>query len=113
MGPSLARILGYAREVRASPEVEGVEGMAFHGWRAEALEFFDGLEADNSKAYWQRNKDVYDEQVRGPLEALPSSWSPSGARAGSFGPIATSGSAPTSPPTRPASRPWSARDTCS
>jgi uncharacterized protein (TIGR02453 family) len=44
--------------------------MAFHGWRAEALEFFDGLEADNSKAYWQRNKDVYDELVRGPMEAL-------------------------------------------
>jgi uncharacterized protein (TIGR02453 family) len=44
--------------------------MAFHGWRAEALEFFDGLEADNSKAYWQRNKDVYDELVRAPMEAL-------------------------------------------
>ena len=44
--------------------------MGFHGWQAEALEFFDGLEADNSKAYWQRNKDVYDELVRGPMEAL-------------------------------------------
>ena len=28
--------------------------MAFHGWKVEALEFFEGLEADNSKAYWQR-----------------------------------------------------------
>ena len=26
--------------------------MAFRGWPAEALEFFEGLEADNSKAYW-------------------------------------------------------------
>ena len=44
--------------------------MAFHGWKAEALEFFDGLEADNSKAYWQRNKDVYETLVRAPMEEL-------------------------------------------
>jgi uncharacterized protein (TIGR02453 family) len=44
--------------------------MAFHGWKAEALEFFDGLEADNSKAYWERNRSVYDELVRAPMEAL-------------------------------------------
>jgi uncharacterized protein (TIGR02453 family) len=44
--------------------------VAFHGWRAEALEFFEGLEADNSKAYWQRNKDVYQEVVRAPMEEL-------------------------------------------
>jgi uncharacterized protein (TIGR02453 family) len=44
--------------------------MAFRGWPAEALEFFDGLEADNSKAYWQRNKDVYETSVRAPMEAL-------------------------------------------
>ena len=34
--------------------------MAFRGWRAEAIEFFEGLEADNSKAYWQAHKDVYE-----------------------------------------------------
>jgi uncharacterized protein (TIGR02453 family) len=44
--------------------------MSFQGWRAEALEFFDGLEADNSKAYWQRNKNVYEELVRAPMEEL-------------------------------------------
>ena len=44
--------------------------MVFHGWQAEALEFFDGLEADNSKAYWQRNKDVYETLVRAPMEEL-------------------------------------------
>ncbi len=44
--------------------------MAFHGWRAEALEFFEGLEADNSKAYWQRNRDVYEQLVRRPMEEL-------------------------------------------
>jgi uncharacterized protein (TIGR02453 family) len=44
--------------------------MAFHGWPAEALEFFDGLEEDNSKAFWQRNKEVYETLVRAPMEQL-------------------------------------------
>lgn len=44
--------------------------MAFRGWKAEALEFFDGLEADNSKDYWQRHKAEYEELVRAPMEAL-------------------------------------------
>ena len=44
--------------------------MAFHGWKVEALEFFEGLEADNSKAYWQRHKDVYDTIVRAPMEEM-------------------------------------------
>lgn len=44
--------------------------MTFRGWSAEALEFFEGLEADNSKVYWQRNKDVYDTMVRAPMEEL-------------------------------------------
>ena len=44
--------------------------VAFHGWKVEALEFFEGLEVDNSKAYWERNKDVYDNVVRAPMEEL-------------------------------------------
>ncbi|HJR97627.1 MAG TPA: DUF2461 domain-containing protein [Actinomycetota bacterium] len=44
--------------------------MAFRGWKAEALEFFDGLAADNSKAFWQRNKPVYEQLVRAPMEEL-------------------------------------------
>ena len=44
--------------------------MAFQGWPVEALEFFEGLEADNSKTYWQRNKGVYDSTVRAPMEEL-------------------------------------------
>jgi len=44
--------------------------MAFRGWPAEALEFFEGLEADNSKVYWQANKRVYEDQIRAPMEAL-------------------------------------------
>jgi uncharacterized protein (TIGR02453 family) len=44
--------------------------VAFRGWPAEALEFFDGLEAENTKAYWQRNKATYEQIVRAPMEAL-------------------------------------------
>ena len=44
--------------------------MAFHGWKAEALEFFEGLEVENSKPYWERNKVAYQELVREPMEEL-------------------------------------------
>jgi uncharacterized protein (TIGR02453 family) len=50
--------------------------MAFRGWPAEALEFFDGLEADNSKSYWQRNKTVYESIVRAPMEELLAELTP-------------------------------------
>jgi uncharacterized protein (TIGR02453 family) len=36
----------------------------------EALEFYEGLEADNSKTYWQANRSAYDGYVRAPMEAL-------------------------------------------
>jgi uncharacterized protein (TIGR02453 family) len=44
--------------------------MAFRGWPAEAIEFFEGLEADNSRTYWHEHKAVYDEQVRDPMDEL-------------------------------------------
>ena len=44
--------------------------MTFRGWREEALEFYEGLEADNSKTYWQQHKAVYDDEVKAPMEAL-------------------------------------------
>jgi uncharacterized protein (TIGR02453 family) len=44
--------------------------MAFRGWPVEALEFFEELEANNSKAFWQRNKTVYETIVRAPIEEL-------------------------------------------
>lgn len=44
--------------------------MAFRGWPAEALEFFEGLAADNSKTYWQAHKQDYETLVRAPMEAL-------------------------------------------
>ena len=44
--------------------------MIFHGWADAVLDFYEGLEVDNSRGYWQAHKKVYDEQVRGPMEAL-------------------------------------------
>jgi uncharacterized protein (TIGR02453 family) len=44
--------------------------MAFRGWPAEAIEFFEGLEADNTKTYWQEHKPVYEKQVRAPMDEL-------------------------------------------
>jgi uncharacterized protein (TIGR02453 family) len=44
--------------------------MAFRGWPAEAVEFFEGLEADNSKTYWQAHKADYEKLVKAPMEAL-------------------------------------------
>jgi len=44
--------------------------MTFSGWPIEAVEFYEGLEADNSKVYWQEHKAVYDRFVRAPMEEL-------------------------------------------
>lgn len=44
--------------------------MAFRGWPAEALEFYEGLAADNSRTYWTRHKAVYEEKVRPPMVEL-------------------------------------------
>jgi uncharacterized protein (TIGR02453 family) len=44
--------------------------MTFRGWPAEAIEFFEGLEADNSRTYWQERKPVYEKQVRAPMDEL-------------------------------------------
>ena len=54
--------------------------MAFTGWPIEAVEFYEGLAADNSKVYWQRHKSIYERCVRGPMEQLLSEL------AGEFGP---------------------------
>ena len=44
--------------------------MAFRGWPIEAVEFYEGLEADNSKVYWQDHREIYERQVKAPREEL-------------------------------------------
>jgi len=42
----------------------------FRGFPAAALDFYAGLEADNTKSYWTANRAVYEEAVRAPFLAL-------------------------------------------
>ena len=42
----------------------------FAGFPKPALQFFHGLKKDNSKAYFEAHRQVYEEQVRQPMEAL-------------------------------------------
>jgi uncharacterized protein (TIGR02453 family) len=44
--------------------------MSFQGWPEEALDFYDGLEADNSKTYWLAHKEIYDTCVLAPMAEL-------------------------------------------
>lgn len=53
-----------------------MSGGTFRGWPRAALAFFDGLEADNSRDYWQAHRSTYAEQVRAPMESLVAELAP-------------------------------------
>jgi uncharacterized protein (TIGR02453 family) len=42
----------------------------FTGFPEAALDFYDDLEVDNTKSFWQAHKAVYDEAVAAPMRAL-------------------------------------------
>jgi uncharacterized protein (TIGR02453 family) len=42
----------------------------FRGWPDTALDFYRGIEADNTKAYWTEHKATYEADVKAPFEAL-------------------------------------------
>jgi uncharacterized protein (TIGR02453 family) len=44
--------------------------VGFTGWPVEAIEFYEGLEDDNSRSYWQAHKSEYERSVKRPMEAL-------------------------------------------
>jgi uncharacterized protein (DUF2461 family) len=44
--------------------------MGFSGWCPEAVKFFEGLRADNTKTYWSAHKEFYEVSVRGPMAEL-------------------------------------------
>ena len=54
--------------------------MGFSGWSPEAVEFFEDLQADNTKAFWSAHKDFYQASVREPMAELLDELS------GEFGP---------------------------
>lgn len=51
-------------------------GDTFRGWPSEALEFYDGLCADNSKTYWTAHREFYETQVRAPMERILAALEP-------------------------------------
>jgi uncharacterized protein (TIGR02453 family) len=50
--------------------------VTFTGIPIAALDFYEDLEADNTKSFWTAHKQVYDDAVRGPLEALAAALAP-------------------------------------
>ena len=50
--------------------------MTFTGFGEYAVEFYDGLEADNSKAYWTDQRAVYESDVKAPMQALLTALEP-------------------------------------
>lgn len=42
----------------------------FQGFPVAALDFYDDLEADNTRSFWDAHKHVYDEAVKAPMVAL-------------------------------------------
>lgn len=44
--------------------------MEFTGFPVAALDFYDDLEVDNTKSFWEAHKHVYAQQVRAPMVAL-------------------------------------------
>jgi uncharacterized protein (TIGR02453 family) len=44
--------------------------MSFQGWQEVALDFFEGLERENTKAFWTAHRPIYDEAVLEPMTQL-------------------------------------------
>lgn len=44
--------------------------MSLTGFPAAAVRFYERLEGDNSRAFWQKNRGEYEDSVRGPMLAL-------------------------------------------
>ncbi|WP_328992947.1 DUF2461 domain-containing protein [Kribbella sp. NBC_01245] len=42
----------------------------FTGFPVAALDFYDDLEVDNTKTFWSEHKEIYEESVRKPMNAL-------------------------------------------
>src|SRR5690242_10105661 len=49
---------------------------AFTGFTDETEAFYLGLEADNSRAYWQDHREIYERAVRDPMTALTAALEP-------------------------------------
>jgi uncharacterized protein (TIGR02453 family) len=57
--------------VSASPDPA-----AFTGFPVAALDFYDDLEVDNTKGFWEQHKAVYNDAVKAPMTALCQALAP-------------------------------------
>ena len=48
----------------------------FTGFPVAALDFYDDLEVDNTKSFWEKHKEVYAEAVKAPMTALCAALAP-------------------------------------
>jgi uncharacterized protein (TIGR02453 family) len=48
----------------------------FTGFPVAALDFYDDLEVDNTRSFWEKHKPVYDEAVKAPMTALCAALGP-------------------------------------
>ena len=42
----------------------------FHGFPEAALDFYDDLEMDNTRSFWEAHKAIWAESVKAPMTAL-------------------------------------------
>lgn len=54
----------------------------FSGFPVSALDFYDDLEVDNTRSFWERHKPTYDADVRAPMLALVAALEPEFAQPG-------------------------------
>ncbi len=48
----------------------------FTGFPVAALDFYDDLEMDNTRSFWEKHKEVYEQSVRAPMVALTAALAP-------------------------------------
>lgn len=70
----------HQRRTPLSTVAASFNAMAFRGIPPEALEFYQQLEIDNTRAFWEANRDRYRTEVRAPIEELAEAL-------GSYGPF--------------------------
>ncbi len=61
------RLWTVARTTAFTTTTEPRKGGRFQGWPTGVVDFFDGLEMDNTRAYWTAHKEFYEAGVRGPM----------------------------------------------
>ncbi len=60
---------------------------AFTGFPTAALDFYDDLEVDNTRSFWEKHKSVYTEAVKEPMAALTAALAPEFGEAKVFRPF--------------------------